>query len=481
MTAEPQRDFWGAGKTTAHLFYKHFRKGIEFSLRKSLLIVQEGVFSMKSRGRRDFLFWVAVLTHTSLAVVLGQIPTGSIGGVVLDESDAAIREAKVTVVNKETGLQRSVTSEADGDFLLAALPPGIYEVRAEAKGFRTLVQTATVWTGDTTRVELQLPIGILEQVVEAIDRIPPLDYEEHGVAGGVSRFQIENLPLNGREFLQLAVMEPGVSAAPPGAGFFTRRFDVSILSAPPEQTRVTVDGGPIYAPTAGGNPQSFSQEVIREFAVSTLNFDLSTGLTGSGAINVATRYGGNAYHGSGFFFFRDHNIAAYPALRREPTNPDPFFARRQTGFHFGGPLKKDRVFFFTAFEHMNQDGVVTVQPSVPDFAGFGGVFPSHFTGNQVTGRVDIRISEDNSLFLRYSHDGNDGFLPPPGQGNLPSNWSRNTNWADQSVASLTSVLRPNFINEIRFSYWYWHTRSRTPTGTIVRASALALGRLRSVF
>ena len=98
-----------------------------------------------------------------------------------------------------------MTSGTDGMFLVAALPPGPYEVRAEAKGFRTLVQTATIRTGNSTRVELQLPIGVLQQIVEAIDRIPPLDYEKHGIGGGVSRFQIENLPLNGREFLRLAV------------------------------------------------------------------------------------------------------------------------------------------------------------------------------------------------------------------------------------------------------------------------------------
>jgi hypothetical protein len=416
---------------------------------------------MKTRNRRDFLFWVLLMLG-SLGKVLGQVPTGSVGGVVLDESSAAIQGAKVTVVNKETGSQRSALSESDGSFLVAALPPGDYEVRAEAKGFRTLVQVTTVRTGITTRVELQLPIGILEQVVEAIDRIPPLDYEEHGVKGGISRFQIENLPLNGREFLQLAVVEPGIAAAP-GAGFFTRRFDVSILSAPPEQTRITMDGGPIYGPVAGGTSQNFSQEVVREFQVSSANFDLSTGLTGSGAINVATRYGGNAYRGSAFFFFRDHNMAAYPALRRESTNLDPFFARRQAGFHFGGPMKKDRVFFFTTFEHMNQDGVVTVQPSAADLSSFSGIFPSHFTGKQVTGRFDFRINEKNSLFLRYSHDGNDGFAPPARQGSLPSNWSRNNNWADQSMASLTSVLRSNVVNELRFSYWYWHTRNRPPS------------------
>ena len=107
-----------------------------------------------------------------------------------------------------------MTSGTDGMFLVAGLPPGSYEVRAEAKGFSTLVETVVIRTGNSTRVELLLPVGVLQQLVEAIDRIPPLDYDKHGIAGVVSRFQIENLPLNGREFLRLSVLEPGVTAAP---------------------------------------------------------------------------------------------------------------------------------------------------------------------------------------------------------------------------------------------------------------------------
>lgn len=428
----------------------------------------------KARNRRKFLFRATVLIPVSMVLAFAQTPSGSLGGTVLDESEAAIPDAKVTVTNQDTAFERSVTSGKDGMFLVAGLPAGPYEVRAEAKGFRTLVQVTTVRTGNSSRVELLLPIGVLQQLVEAIDRIPPLDYDKHGIAGVVSRFQIENLPLNGREFLRLAVLEPGVAAAP-SAGYFSRQFDVSVMSAPAERTRTTMDGGPIYGPATGGTPQNFSQEVVREFQISTVNFDLSTGLTGSGAINVATRYGGNAYHGSGFFFFRDHNMAAYPALRREPTNQDPFFARRQAGFHFGGPLKKDRLFFFTTFEHLSQDGAVTIQSRTPELSSLGGIFPSNLTGNQVTARLDARINETNSFFLRYSHDGNNGLIPGTGTGSLPSNWSVNSNWADQSIGSLTTALRPNLTNELRFSYWYWHTRNLPPTRAQCPGECIGLG------
>ena len=190
---------------------------------------------------------------------------------------------------------------------------------------------------------------------------------------------------------------------------------------------------------------------------------------------MVTRSGGNEYHGSGFYFFRDHNLSAYPALRRDPTNPDPFFARRQWGFYVGGPIRKDRLFFFTNLEQNNQDGVFAVQPRSPDFAAFGGIFPSPFDSAHVSARFDVRLREKHMAFLRYSHDGNEGFAPPSGQGNLPSNWSANRNWVDQSVGSLSSALRPNLVNELRFAYWYWQTRNLPPDGSNCPGECVGLG------
>lgn len=204
---------------------------------------------MAMRLRCSAVSGSAVLVHLAASLVFGQIPTGTITGTVFDESEAVIRDARIIATNQDTGLQRTASSGAEGIFVLASFPPGTYDVSAEAKGFRTLTIVATVRTGDTTRIDLRLQVGVLEQTVDATDRTPPLDYETHGVKGSVSRFQIENLPLNGREFLRLAILEPGVTSAP-SAGFFTRQFDVSILGGPAEQTRTTMDGGPIYGPAA---------------------------------------------------------------------------------------------------------------------------------------------------------------------------------------------------------------------------------------
>src|SRR4029077_20889820 len=120
----------------------------------------------------------------------------------------------------------------------------------------------------------------------------------------------------------------------------------------------------------GGSALGFSQEVVEEFQVSTVNMDLSGSSTASGAVNVPTRSGTNEFHGSGFFFFRDHHLAAYPALHRNPFNPDPFFQRKQFGVSGGGPIRKDRIFFFGTFERLDQRGVISAEVLAPDFTQF---------------------------------------------------------------------------------------------------------------
>src|SRR5260370_26388124 len=135
----------------------------------------------------------------------------------------------------------------------------------------------------------------------------------------------------------------------------------------------------------------FSQEVVEEFQLSSVNYDISTGVTASGSVNIVTRSGGNDFHGGGFFFFRDHTLAAYPALKRDPTNPDPFFQRRQWGANLGGPIVRNRLFFFTTYEKNNQHGVISAQPQAPEFAAFSAITPSPVQRNQVSTRLDASI------------------------------------------------------------------------------------------
>jgi hypothetical protein len=395
-------------------------------------------------------------------LLLAQAPVGNITGTVYDESGAVIPAVVVTITNKETGLTRNATTNSEGVFSISSLPAGTYEVKAEVPGFRTMVREATIAVGGLTTADLHLQIGASKDIVTVEAVTPQIEYERHTIDGVVTRQQIQNLPLNGRSFLQLAMLEPGVSVSANSQGQYNRAFDVSILGADSNLTRITVDGASVRDSVTGGTQQNFSQEIVQEFQISSVNFDLSTGVGAGGAVNVVTRGGGNQFHGSGFFFFRDHNMSAYPVLQRNPLSPDPFFARRQSGGWVGGPVKKDKLFFFSSIEHNNQKAVFAPLPSDPLFQNFATLAPSPYVGTTLTERIDWRISAKHNAFVRYSHDGNNSFAPRSSS-ELPSSWVSNINWADSGVFSLISSFTPTVVNEFRYSLTFWSNQNHLPS------------------
>ncbi len=405
---------------------------------------------------------------------MAQAPTGTISGVVTDDSGAVIPNAPVTITNKATSIARTVTTSAEGAFSAPALAAGDYEIRVELKGFRTLVRDANVQVGLTTTADMRLSVGQTSEVVNVEAATAQIEYEQHSIDGVVTRQQIQGLPLNGRSFLNLASIEPGVSVSIGSTSQYNAQFSVSVLGADAGRTSYTVDGGNIRDSIEGTGPgMNFSQEVVQEFQLSSVNFDLSTGITAVGSVNVVTRSGGNDFHGSGYFYFRDHNMAAYPGLNRNPFNPDPFFARRNPGFWLGGPIIKDKLFFFFNYEYQNQASAVTFQPNFASLSSLAAINGSPYTGKTLSARFDYRLNANHSMFARYSHDGNTS-IGPSGSASLPSNWVVNTNWSDQSVLGATSALKPTLVNDFRFSYQYWHNRNLFPTNSLCGGECLGL-------
>jgi hypothetical protein len=411
------------------------------------------------------LLLVAVLLIPAAVLLFAQEPTGTIAGTVLDESGAVVPNAAVVITSKATGASRSLQSGAEGVFSAPALPAGDYEIKVSLAGFRTMIRDATVETGSTTTVDIRLQVGQPNEVVTIESNPVQVEYERNTIDGVITRTKIQELPLNGRSFLQLAFLEPGVTVSPGTTSQYNSLFSVSVLGGDSNKTAVSVDGGNIRNSIEGNTGMNFSQEVVQEFQLSSANFDLSTGITSVGSVNIVTRTGSNKYHGSGYFFFRDHNLSAYPGLKRNPLSPDPFFARRNPGFWVGGPIIKDRLFFFFNYEYMNQMQLFTVQPDLPSVAGLAGNYGSPYKGTQISTRFDYKINASHMLFARYSHDGNQGFGPSSqtGVAPSPSNWLRNKNWSDQSVLGLTSTIRPTLINDFRFNYIYWQNRNLFPT------------------
>ncbi len=402
---------------------------------------------------------ILLLTVTILTLVaqmsfpaFAQNPTGSIRGTITDQQGDVIPNASITVTNKATGEVRKSNTGNDGIYQVSTLLPGEYEIKVEAGGFATQISTVLVQVGNTSSGDASLRVGTANEIVDVVAEAPIIDKQNFKIDGVINRQKVEALPLNGRNFLQLALLEPGVSVSAKNPGSQNNLFNVSIGGADSALTRLTVDGGSIVDPVCGGAAQNFSTETIQEFQIQTFNFDLSTGTTSVGAINIVSRTGTNDYHGSGFLYFRDHSIAANPNLQRSITNPDPYFRRYQYGGAFGGPIKKDKAFFFANAERLDQTSAISnVVTGFSGFSQFNTTFTSPYKGFLVNVRGDYSINDKNKLFSRYSYDHNDT-LAPDANNSLPSRWRDNKSRDHNLQFGLTTIFTNNLVNDARFNY-----------------------------
>ncbi len=418
-----------------------------------------------------------LLSLVCAAIVLAQNATGSITGAVTDPNNDVVANAAVTVTNKATGAVRKVTTRGGGIYSVENLFPGVYEVKVEAQGFATQLQTLTVEVGNTATGNFSMTVGVSSQTVEVTGAAPIINTTDTTVGGVVSRDRVENLPLNGRSFLSVAALEPGVNIsynANSGAGNPNNFFQVSIGSAPQSMTVITVDGSRVNDRVTGGTSQNFSAETVQEFQISTLGFDLSSGTVSAGAVNVVSRTGTNDLHGGGFLFFRDHNMAAFTAFKR-PCDPtafnllcnvpsalerleDPFFVRRQYGGTIGGPIKKDKLFFFANYERNDQVGARTITFGDTLLHGYNHVAQQPFKGHLGGLRLDYTINQKHTAFLRGNVDNNNSVSGT----NLESTWIASDNFSYQSQMGLTSVFTSNLVNDFRFSFSYFRNHLAPP-------------------
>jgi Carboxypeptidase regulatory-like domain len=409
---------------------------------------------------------------------LAQNATGAITGTVTDPNNDVVSNAIVTVTNKATGAVRKVTTRGGGVYSVENLFPGEYEVKVEAQGFITQLQALPVVVGNTTTGNFSMTVGGTSQTIEVTAAAPIINTTDTTVGGVVNRERVESLPLNGRSFLSVAALEPGVSisyAANSGAGNPNNFFQISIGGAPQQMTVISVDGSRVNDRVTGGTSQNFSAETVQEFQISTLGFDLSSGTVSAGVVNIVSRTGSNDLHGSGFFFFRDHNMAAFTGFKRpcDPTarNPlcdspsslerlnDPFFVRRQYGGTVGGPIKKDKLFFFGNYERNNQVGARPITFSDPAIFGYSHIAQQPTKGNLAGLRLDYTINQKHSAFLRFGLDNNNGIAGT----NLETTWIASDNFSYQTQMGLTSVLSSRLVNDFRFSYSYFRNRLTPPT------------------
>jgi hypothetical protein len=353
----------------------------------------------------------------ALLLALGSSATaqhirGALDGTVADPNGAVLSGAKVSVKNDATSAEVRVTSNDRGYFNVQNLEAGVYTVTVEQSGFRKyVVKDVNVKVGAVTPLTVALQVGAQEQVVEvtATSTEAAVDTSRSTVDGVITARTIENLPLNGRNFLDLAQLEPGVQVRDGGDFDPTKNqmVGVSIGGRSGRSTRIQVDGVDITDETVGTTTANISNETIQEFQVSRSTLDASTDLTSSGAVNIVTRSGGNAFHGSGFGFFRDESFSA--DIRTEKGSPSPKkppFDRQQGGGGAGGYFIKDKWFWHAEYEQNNQDGQqFTAIPAFPQFNGAFGVPLDERLGGA---RTDFNVTQNLTAFYRYGYNYNVG-------------------------------------------------------------------------
>ena len=355
------------------------------------------------RFRQLFSLVAAFVLLTAAALAQTTVAQGSIQGTVTDPSGAVVSGAKVTITNKATGQVSSTKTSSAGTYNSGGLIVGDYTVRIEATGFKTVQLSIPVQVAVTSSGNVKLEVGQESTVVDVQGGAVTVNTEQATVQGVLTGEQIDNLPVNGRNFLDLAQLEPGVqmqdgtSFDPTKAGYSS----VSINGVFGRTPRIEVDGLDVSDETVGTTTQNIPMSSIQEFNISRSSLDLSTEVTSSGAINLATRSGTNAYHGEAFYLFRDQaaGFANFPGGQSLP------FQRNQFGGRFGGAFIKDKLFFFVDSERIKQDSQDPVVIAAP-FSALSGGFAAPFRSTSSEAKLDFQATQNIHIFYKFAYDNN---------------------------------------------------------------------------
>ena len=347
---------------------------------------------------------ILMLLATLSVLVHGQatISTGTIQGTISDPSGAVVSDAKVIISNKATGQVIDLVTSSTGAYASGALLPGEYVVRVEHPGFRTSELSVVVSVGVITSGNLKLQVGQENQLVEVSGTAVQVNTEQPTVQGVLTSQQIETLPISGRNFLDLAQLEPGVQIQD-GGNFDPTKNGFSSISFGGRfgrTARISVDGMDISDETVGTTTQNISAGAISEFQLSQSSLDLSTELTSSGAVNVVTKSGTNTVHGEGFYLFRDKSMMA-----NFPGGENTYYQRSHFGGSLGGAVVKDKLFYFLNAERVKQGLVVPLAPA-PPFDVLPKSYPGGFKDTMTMGKLDWRIKPDMTLFYRINYEWN---------------------------------------------------------------------------
>src|SRR5215468_10103349 len=434
-------------------------------------------------SRAVFLL-VAFVAMSSGPLALGQTTTATLSGAIRDSSGAVIAEAKISVTSINTGATRETATDGEGRYNLTNLGPGQYEVRAERAGFRAAQSNVTLTIGGAAILDRTLQIGNVSEVIEGRQEEPLIETTQAEVSRVVNEQAIESLPIIGRNFVDFAKLSSGVAPGREntGGGAF-KEPDTGVGSAAAPRltfggqselsTLILVDGADNIQNVTGLPRVTPSQEAVREFRVLNSTFLAEYGRALGGFVNIVTKSGTNRYNGSAYYFGLNDELNAQPLL----TGPNPVLRQNQYGATIGGPLRKDKTFFFGSYEGQrraesnkfssvifnNLDAINVTKR----FFGLTEETTNVLRANDYDGflaKLDHKITNTNDVSVRYNllDSTTEGFLGGGGRASPASTTRRNNSVLDQSlVASDTALLTSKMVNEARVQ-WARRTFDFTP-------------------
>src|SRR5258708_22792155 len=325
---------------------------------------------------------VVLMFPATVVTASAQTVGASLQAVIADQSAGVLPNAAVQILNLGTGARHALVTDENGLWRAPALPPGEYEIRASAPGFQTIIrQNVRLEIGQDAVVDLGMEVGAVTSEVKVQGEATPINLVNGAVSGLVDQKQMRDLPLNGRSFQQLALLQPGVNAVTAGGNdpVGGRTPKIAINGMRPEQSSFLMDGtdiNDVYNKTPGSvGGVLLGVEAVLEFQVLTNSYSAEFGRSAGGVINAVTRAGANQVHGSAFEFLRNSNLDAKNFF--DPaSSPIPPFKRNQFGAVVGGPVIKDKTFFFGAFESLIERLGLTRVTSVPTGGARRGVLPA---------------------------------------------------------------------------------------------------------
>ena len=409
---------------------------------------------------------IAALLFALIAAIpaAAQTTNGVISGIVSDAQGGVLPGVTVTGRNIETGITRSVVTESDGRYRLAALPPGRYEIRAELQGFGTAnVPEMTLLTGTELTRNITMQVQGLNESVTVTGEAPIVEVTKSEVSGVITQDQMQNLPLATRQPMDLALLMPGTSQdavrarksnSNIGAGAFTNG------------SALLVDGVWNKEGNTGEPRQDFPQSAVQEFKVYLSQSPAEYGWTAGGAVSMATKSGTNQFHGEGFEFYRNKAMNTIDPFAKAAGQQKPNFSRHQFGGAIGGPIIQDKIHFFQAAERLKNNLYDNVVVRLPQFYGnLNGVFPSPEYNNMTFTRGDWLVNQKQNLFVRYAWQVSD-FTCEGCSASSSNPWFSGGGGIKQHRYALagahTWVLTPKILNEVRGQWTNYLFRAHVP-------------------